>query len=306
MIDEIRDRVDIVRVIGEVLPLKKAGRNFVGLCPFHGEKTPSFSVNQQKQLYYCFGCGEGGTVFTFLMKYHHHTFPEALDRLAGISGIDLEPYKGNQEDLKKRRKEKERFVELMNYARDAYHKAFSSSNVGEKARVYLKRRGISTETAQTLKLGYAPPGWGTLVQALERDGKSLPDALRLGLVGQKKDKSGFYDQFRDRLMFPIESVKDEVVGFGGRVLGDDTPKYLNSSQTPLFDKGALLYGLNRVIPLLREEKTLFVVEGYMDQVSLTEHGIPNVVATLGTALTDQHAKLLRRHAQNVIPCIRWR
>ncbi len=300
MIDEIRDRVDIVRVIGEAIPLKKAGRNFVGLCPFHGEKTPSFSVSQQKQLYYCFGCGEGGTVFTFLMKYHRYSFPEVLERLAQMAGIDLTPYQGNQEDISKRKEERNRLEALMAYTRDAYHKALIHSKVGEHAREYVKARGISWETAQRLKLGFAPDRWSTLTQALLRDGKSLEDAERLGLVVQKKGRNGHFDQFRNRLLFPIEDPHGKVVGFGGRVLGDDEPKYLNSPQSLLFDKSKLLYGLDRVTAHAREEKSLFVVEGYMDQVVLGESGIHNVVATLGTALTDQHARLLKRYAENVV------
>ena len=302
VIEEIRDRVDIVRLVGEAVPLKKVGRNYSGLCPFHQEKTPSFTVNDQKQLYHCFGCGEGGTVFTFLMKFHHLTFPESLERLAPLAGIDLEKYRGGTEESKARLKHRQRLVRVLTYARDLYHNAFLQSAV---AREYVASRGISLDTAKKLRIGYAPEGWETLVGTIRRDKQSLEDAHAAGLLGKRRQKEGYYDVFRHRILFPIADPKGQVVGFGGRVVVDGAqgadlgPKYLNSPQTPVFDKGRLLFGLFEAAEAIRLEKKAIIVEGYMDQVALREAGIPNAVATLGTALTQDHARLLRKYTDEV-------
>ncbi|MFH1262641.1 MAG: DNA primase [Pseudomonadota bacterium] len=299
VIDEIRSRVDLVRIIGEVVPLKKSGRNFAGLCPFHHEKSPSFTVSETKQLFHCFGCGEGGTVFNFIMKYHRLTFPEALERLAALAGVDLAQYQKEAKEIEARKEEKKKIFKILAYARDRYHQAFMESDVAKGARAYAEKRGLSMECAKRLKIGYAPEGWDTLVRAIERDGQPLADAVRAGLIGRKRD-GGHYDLFRSRLLFPIQDPDGETVGFGGRILGDGSPKYLNTPQTPVFDKGRLLFGLHEADETIRREKTILVVEGYLDQVTLFEAGIRNTVATSGTALTETHAKLLKKYADEVV------
>ena len=299
VIDEIRSRIDIVRSIGEVVPLKKVGRNYTGLCPFHQEKTPSFTVSDQKQLYHCFGCGEGGTIFTFFMKYHHLSFPETLERLASMAGLDLTDYQTNSHQALHKKEERSRFLALLTYARDLYHQAFLKSEQAAEARRYAISRGLTSDTAKKLHLGYAPASWEALVSALERDHRSLEDAFGVGLLS-KKTKGGYCDLFRSRLLFPIQNPKGETVGFGGRLLGDGTPKYLNSPQTILFDKSKLLFGLFEAQNAVREKNHVVVVEGYFDQVTVFENGFENCVATLGTSLTQEHAKLLKKYTDEVI------
>lgn len=299
VIDEIRSRVDLVRIVGEVVPLKKTGRNFTGLCPFHHEKSPSFTVSEPKQLYHCFGCGEGGTVFNFVMKYHHLAFPEALERLAALAGVDLTQFQREAKEVEARKEEKRKLLKILAYARDRYHQAFVESDVAKSARVYAEKRGLSMASAKRLRLGYAPEGWDTLVRAMERDRQPVAEALRAGLVGKKRD-GGYYDLFRARLLFPIADPEGETVGFGGRILGEGGPKYLNTPQTLIFDKGRLLYGLYEAEEAIRREKRILVVEGYMDQVTLFEAGVQNVVATAGTALTEAHARLLKKYTDEVV------
>jgi DNA primase len=300
VIDEIRGRVDIVRIIGEAVQLKKSGRNYLGLCPFHQEKTPSFTVSEPKQLYHCFGCGEGGTVITFVMKHHRLTFPEALERLAPLAGIDLAEYRQESREIAARKELRRKLFTVLDYARDAYHRCFLESEAGAPARAYAKTRGFSLEDAKVLRLGYAPSGWQTLTNAMIRDDVPLEDALRAGLIAKRPREEGFYDLFRERLLFPIEDPKGNPVGFGGRVLGEGTPKYLNSPQTAVFDKGRLLYGLPAAEEAIRKEKRAVVVEGYMDQAALRFAGVGHAVATLGTALTEDHAKLLTKYTDEVV------
>ncbi len=300
MIEEIRGRLDLVRVVGEVVPLKKSGRNYLGLCPFHSEKTPSFTVSEQKQLYHCFGCGEGGTLFTFLMHFHHLSFPETLEKCAAMAGIDLSRYRQESAAITQRKELQSRMHGLLAYARDAYHHIFLHSEQAVAARKYAANRGISTEVAKNLKLGFAPSQWKTLTPLLTRDGLSLEDAYKAGLVSKSPKEDGYFDMFRDRLLFPITDPKGNPVGFGGRILGEGAPKYLNSPQSPVFDKGRLLYGLFEAEESIRERKRAILVEGYMDQVALRFSEFPNTLATLGTALTDDHAKLLAKYTDEVI------
>jgi DNA primase len=300
VIDEIRSRIDLVRVIGEVVPLKKSGRNYMGLCPFHSEKSPSFTVSEQKQLYHCFGCGEGGTLFTFLMKFQRLSFPETLERCATMAGIDLSKYRQESDAIVQRRELKGLMHKILTYARDAYHYIFLNSSEAEGARKYVQSRGISLETAKALKLGYAPSGWQTLTNLMVRDKQPLEDAHKAGLISKSPKDGGWFDLFRERLLFPITDPKGNPIGFGGRILGDGQPKYLNSPQSPVFDKGRTLYGLFEAEEPIRSAKRAILVEGYMDQVALRFSEVPNVVATLGTALTDDHAKLLLRYTDSVI------
>ncbi|MFH1017870.1 MAG: DNA primase [Pseudomonadota bacterium] len=300
VIDEIRNRLDLVRVVGEVVPLKKSGRNYLGLCPFHSEKTPSFTVSEQKQLDHCFGCGEGGTLFTFMMRFHHLSFPETLERCAARAGVDLSRYRQESDAITKRKELQRKMHKVLAYAGDFYHHIFLRGSEGAGARRYATGRGISTDAAQALKLGFAPSQWQTLTQSLIKDGYSLEDAHQAGLISKSQKDDGYFDLFRDRLLFPITDPKGNPVGFGGRILGDGTPKYLNSPQSPVFDKGRLLYGLFEAEGAIRERKRAILVEGYMDQAALRFAEFPNTVATLGTALTDDHARLLTKYTENVV------
>lgn len=300
VIDQIRERVNLVRIIEEAVPLKKSGRNFLGLCPFHQEKTPSFTVSETKQLYHCFGCGEGGTAITFLMKFHRLNFPEALDRLASIAGIDLKPYKGNSKDTKRHQEQRQRVLDCISYARDRYHQAFLHSDMAKEARGYVAKRGVRSDTIQRIQIGFAPESWDSLARAMERDGISLKNAEIAGLIKSKKSTGGYFDIFRSRIMFPIQNEKGQTVGFGGRILGEESPKYLNSPQTLVFDKSRLLFGLFEAQEVARKKNLLVVVEGYFDQIALFENGVEYCVATLGTSLSDSHARLLKRYVDEVI------
>ncbi|HNY51413.1 MAG TPA: DNA primase [Smithella sp.] len=296
-IEEIKNRVDIVDLVSEYVTLKKAGRNFTGLCPFHQEKTPSFSVNREKQIFYCFGCGEGGNAITFLMKIADKTFPEAIKDLAAKTGIVLPPVssgkEGRQKDLLK-----EGIVGLN--ARAAQH--FSRnlfSAAGAVARKYLQERGIADDIVKQFRLGYAPDTWRSLTDDLEKSGLSLKLAEQAGLIIPGKE-GGFYDRFRGRLIFPIENVSGDIIAFGGRILGKGEPKYLNSPESPVYIKGRNLYGLNKAKEEIRKKGFVLIVEGYFDLISLWNAGIGNVVATLGTALTREHLELLRRYTIDVV------
>ncbi len=296
-IDEIKSRVDIVDLASEYLTLKKAGRNFIGLCPFHQEKTPSFTLNREKQIFYCFGCGQGGNVITFLMKIAGKSFPEAIKDLAQKAGIVLPPRITSKESLEKDSL-REKIAELnlraaQQFARNLY------SPAGKDARQYLQDRGISEETIKQFRLGYVPDSWNSLTNHIEGSGIPLKLAEQAGLVIIGKEGK-FYDRFRGRLIFPIENVFGEVIAFGGRILDKGEPKYLNSPESPVYIKGKNLYGLNKTKDAIRGRDFALIVEGYFDLISLVNAGISNVVATLGTALTREHLELLRRYTTNVV------
>jgi DNA primase len=296
-IEEIKNRVDIVDFVSEYLTLKKAGRNFTGLCPFHQEKTPSFTVNRDKQIFYCFGCGEGGNVITFLMKIADKTFPEAIKDLAAKTGVILPPMssgkEGRQKDLLK-----EGIINLNLKAAQQFSRNLFSP-LGNAARKYLQNRGISDEVVKQFRLGYVPDTWRSLTDYIESSGLSLKLAEQAGLVIAGKEGS-FYDRFRGRLIFPIENVSGEIVAFGGRILEKGEPKYLNSPESPIYIKGRNLYGLNKAKEEIRKKGFALIVEGYFDLISLWNAGICNVVATLGTALTREHLELLRRYSVEVV------
>ena len=296
-IEEIKSRVDIVELASEYLTLKKAGRNFIGLCPFHQEKTPSFTVNRDKQIFYCFGCGEGGNVITFLMKIADKTFPEAIKDLAEKTGVVLPPMLSGKEGRQKDSL-KESIINL--YLRAAQHFSRNlSSPAGKVAREYLQNRSISEETIKQFRLGYVPDTWRSLADYLEGSGLSLKLAEQAGLVIAGKE-GNFYDRFRGRLVFPIENIFGEIVAFGGRILEKGEPKYLNSPESPVYIKGKNLYGLNKAKEEIRKKGFALIVEGYFDLISLWNAGIGNVVATLGTALTREHLELLRRYTVEVV------
>jgi len=296
-IEEIKNRVDIVDLVSEYLTLKKAGRNFIGLCPFHQEKTPSFTVNREKQIFYCFGCGEGGNVITFLMKIADKPFPEAIKDLAAKTGVVLPPISSGRE-AKQKDLLKEGIINVNLKAAQQFSRNLFSA-AGSPARKYLQERGLSDDVVKLFRLGYVPDTWRSLTEYFEKNGLSLKLAEQAGLIIPGKE-GGFYDRFRGRIIFPIENVFGETVAFGGRILGKGDPKYLNSPESPVYIKGRNLYGLNKAKEEIRKKGFALIVEGYFDLISLWNAGICNVVATLGTALTKEHLELLRRYTVDVV------
>jgi DNA primase len=312
LINRIRDRADIVEVISAHLSLSKAGQNFKGLCPFHSEKTPSFIVSPARQMFHCFGCGEGGNVFTFLMKIEGSSFPTAVRNLGEKYGIRVEE-KPASPAARQRAEQGERLVELNKAAAEFFHKTLLQDPAAEPARVYLKERGVTAETIERFAIGYAPQAWDGVLKALSRGGKqakvgwTVEDLASAGLIvardqGGKKpgDASGYYDRFRGRVILPIRDLQKRVIGFGGRVIDDGVPKYLNSPETPLFRKGRTLYGLEVAREGITREDQVVIVEGYFDAIALHQADVSNVVATLGTALTAEHVDLIRRFTRRVV------
>ena len=295
IVEEVRMRSDIVDVISGYVKLQRRGSSYFGLCPFHNEKTPSFSVSPGKQMYYCFGCGAGGNVFTFIMEYENFTFPEALKFLADRAGITL-PEQECSEEARKQRDKKSAILEVNKIAAKYFYYQLRSQQ-GTKAMEYLRNRMLSDETMKRFGLGYAGPYSDALYRYLKKQGISHEILKESGLM-QVSEKQGMYDKFWNRVMFPIMDVNNKVIGFGGRVMGDAKPKYLNSPETLIFDKSRNLYGLN--FARTSKKKNLLVCEGYMDVISLHQAGFTNAVASLGTALTSQHASLLKRYTDEVI------
>jgi len=293
-IDEVRERTSIVRLIGEYLPLKKRGANWLGLCPFHSEKTPSFSVNEDKKIFHCFGCHETGSAITFLMKKDGLPFPDAVRELASRCGVTIKEERGAGGN---RRGHRDSLYKVSSAARDYFVNTLSSAE-GAGARGYLEKRGFKdSELLRRFALGYAPQGWSGLLHYLERAGYPADLAEKAGLVS-KGDK-GYYDRFRSRLIFPITDIRDRVIGFGGRDLGVRGPKYLNSPETELFKKGETLFGLSQAGPAIREVGSAIVVEGYFDLLAMHAKGFTNTVATLGTALTKGHVRTLRGYTASI-------
>ncbi len=291
-INDIKNSADIVDIISETVVLKKSGKNYLGLCPFHSEKTPSFTVSPDKQIFYCFGCNAGGNVFSFLMKQEGISFPEAARMLARRYGIDI-PVRTMSPEQKKRISERESVLAINRQAMDFFCRALLENASGKKAMEYLLKRGISREIIDDFKLGYAPEGWDNLAVYFSKN--KQPDGLveKSGLIIPRKGKSGFYDRFRSRIIFPIFDISMQVIGFGGRVMDDSLPKYLNSPETHVYNKSRSLYGLHMAKGKCRESETVFIVEGYFDLLALHQHGIQNSVATLGTSLTPKHVQILR-------------
>lgn len=298
-ISEIKNAADIVDIVSESVLLKKAGKNYIGLCPFHSEKTPSFTVSPDKQIFHCFGCGTGGNVFSFLMKQEGLSFPEAARHLAKRYGVDV-PDRPLSPEQKKKISERESLLDINRRAGGFYHQALKNSTAGQKARSYLSKRGISQKIIDDFKLGYAQDGWDHLLRFFTENRISSGLLEKSGLIIARKNKSGHYDRFRNRVIFPIFDVNMQVIGFGGRVLDDALPKYLNSPETVLYNKSRSLYGIHRAKDRCRATGTVFIVEGYLDLLALHQHGIENSVATLGTALTADHVKLLTRYARRMI------
>lgn len=299
-IEKVREASNIVDVISQHVELKKSGSGYLGLCPFHGEKTPSFSVSEDKQVYHCFGCKASGNVYTFVQNLQGLTFPETVEYLAKRAGIAI-PEAAALSGGSRSRSQKEALLRVNQFASLYFHKELLKQPLSSEIWQYLTKRGLSRQDAEDYKLGYAPQGWTGLVQAMERSRVPLHQAEQLGLLKARgADKSGHYDLFRHRMMFPIFSPTGGCVGFGGRVLGNDQPKYLNSPDSPVFHKGQVFYGLDRSAKHIRSQDRVIVVEGYMDWLALDKAGLHNVVATLGTALTENHARLLKRYTHQVV------
>ena len=296
-IDELLTRVDIVELIDQRVPLKKAGKDYKACCPFHEEKTPSFTVSADKQFYHCFGCGEHGSAIGFLMRYERMTFLEAVEDLARQVGLEVPV--GAQTD--KPADNLAPLAEILQQTDHYYRRQLREHPQAQAAADYLKGRGLSGEIANDFGLGYAPDGWDNVLRALGKDSAAQEALFQAGLL-IKKDSGGYYDRFRSRVMFPIHDYRGRIIGFGGRVLGSGEPKYLNSPETPLFHKGRELYGLYRARDAIRRENRVLVVEGYMDVVALAQFGIDYAVATLGTATTRDHLERLFRFAPEAVFC----
>jgi DNA primase len=296
-VQRVKDAADIVELIGEHVSLKKAGTNYKGLCPFHAEKTPSFTVNPQRGSFHCFGCSEGGDVFSFYMKFHNVTFPEALQNLARRYNIALPEKPLSHQDQARARK-KAGILELLERAATLYHSLLLSGNEGGEARQYLAQREIPPEISQTFRLGYAPESWDFLTRQLTGP-EELELAAEAGLI-VKKERGGYYDRFRNRLLCPIFNLAGQVAGFSGRILGEGQPKYMNSPESPAFDKSRLLFGLYQNREAIRRQGCCLLVEGNFDLLALNARGVDYAAAPLGTALTSQQVRALKGYAEEVV------
>ncbi|PIP42852.1 MAG: DNA primase, partial [Deltaproteobacteria bacterium CG23_combo_of_CG06-09_8_20_14_all_60_8] len=295
----VKEAADIVTVIGEHVQLKRSGANLKGVCPFHAEKTPSFMVQPERQTFHCFGCGEGGDVFTFVMKYHNLTFPEALQELAQRFNVTLPERAGGGGQDQEQAQKRQALLDANEQAAILYHRLLLEAPEAADARAYLAKRGVPAELAERFRLGYAPNRWDFLVKALPTAGLDLEMALAAGLI-VKKEHGGFYDRFRDRVQFPILNLSGQIVGFGGRILGDGQPKYLNSPESPVFEKGRVLFGLYQNREAVRQARRCLLVEGNFDLLALLAHGFANAAAPLGTALTPAHIRTLKGYCDETI------
>ena len=293
-VNAVRERSNLVDVVSEYVALKKKGRLLWGLCPFHQEKTPSFKVDPVAQLYHCFGCDEGGNVFTFVMKVEHLDFPEAVELLANRIGYRLE-YEARSAQ---RSSKKDRMYEANRLAMLFYQNVLHKTAEGERGRSYLKKRGLHADIVREYGIGLAPQAWSLLRDYLAKRGYTYEELLEAGLV--VKGSRGYYDRFRGRLIFPITDIRGRVIAFGGRVLDGGQPKYLNSSETPIYRKSATLYGLSMAKNEIAREGSALVVEGYTDVIALSQAGIKNAIATLGTAFTAGHIELLKRFSDRIV------
>ncbi len=294
-LDEILDRTDIVEIISSYIPLKRAGRNFKARCPFHNEKTPSFVVSPDKQIYHCFGCGMGGNAFNFLMKYERLEFTEAAELLAQKAGVEI-PRKSTSFDSSQ--SEVTNIYSANQTASGFYHYGLLKMEYGKKALQYLKQRGVKEETVAELKIGYAPNSWDAFLSHATKNGTKRNALEKAGLILPGRDGT-HYDRFRNRIVFPIFNAKGSVIGFGARVLDKSLPKYVNSPETKVFSKGRHLYGLNFAKDHIKQKDLVIIVEGYLDFLALYQSDIKNVVASLGTALTIEHVRLLKRYSKNI-------
>ena len=296
-VSEVRERASILEVVSDYVSLRKSGANFQGLCPFHGEKTPSFSVNPARGIFHCFGCGVGGNAFSFIMKVEGLSFPEAVKFLAKRVGVAIEDRPPTPQE-QRRLDEREALYRVNDLAADYYRRVLVKDGAGEAGRRYLERRGVDAATAEAYRLGFAPDRWDSLARYLEQKKVHLEAAETLGLI-RRKEGGGYYDTFRNRLLFTIADIQGRPIGFGGRVLDDTLPKYINSPESPVYRKSEVLFGANLARQAMREQGAVIVVEGYFDHLALHQAGVHHVVATCGTALTGEHLKLLQRYAGKV-------
>ncbi|MEW6661567.1 MAG: DNA primase [Bacillota bacterium] len=299
VLDEIRSATDIVDVVSEYVVLQKRGRNYWGRCPFHTENTPSFTVSNDKQMFYCFGCGTGGSAYTFLMKIRNISFVEAANMLAERAGISL-PEKEQSPQERLVRKKQQRLLDLLALAAEYFQNNLSKHPDASAAIAYLKQRGINGRIAKEFRLGWALETWDQLIGFLSKNGFAQQEIHAAGLASPREKGVGYYDRFRGRLMFPIIDHRQRIVGFGGRVLDTSVPKYLNSPETQLFQKGKILYGLSLAADAIRQAGYAIIVEGYMDTIAAHQYGFANTVASLGTALTREQAQLLKRFTRDVV------
>lgn len=299
-IDMLIARADIVSVINQRVPLKKAGSNYKACCPFHDEKTPSFTVSEPKQFYYCFGCNASGSVLDFLMNYERLEFVEAIEALAQIEGLEV-PYESRSQKSEATIKRQKNLLEVTSMAEAFYRQQLRVSSDKERAVNYLQKRGISGDDAKKFGIGFAPEGWNGLLTELKKHDIPENELLEAGLLSES-DNHRRYDRFRDRIMFPIRNRKGDTIGFGGRILDQGEPKYLNSPETPIFKKGEEVYGLYELRKYCRDYNEIIVVEGYMDVVMLSHYGIENSVATLGTAVGRRQIELLLRYTSKIVFC----
>jgi DNA primase len=298
VIDDVKQRLDIVQIVSEYVKLQKSGRNYKSACPFHSEKNPSFFVFPERQSWHCFGaCGTGGDIFSFIMKKEGVDFAQALRILASKAGVplvaQLTPHRQAQTE------ERERLFEINAATAEYYHHVLLNASVAEAARKYVTRRGLSPEIIKNFQLGFAPEGWDTLKQYLRGKGYAEAELLTAGLLIEKDDRNK-YDRFRNRLMFPIRDMQGHITGFGGRALDDSLPKYLNSPQTPVFDKSSSLYGIDHAKTAIRQKDQAVIVEGYIDVLAAHQHGYGNVIASMGTAMTDKQLAMLKNLTRNLI------
>ena len=298
-INDLSSRVDIVEIINKRVNLKKAGKDYKACCPFHNEKTPSFTVAPDKQIFHCFGCGESGSAIDFVMKHDHLDFVGAIETIANESGLQVVYEKSRDPKYSKTQE----YFEIMKKVSDFYSLQIRSKKYQPIISAYEKKRGLSGDVAKRFEIGYSTPDWSTLYDHYKDDEGSIEKLVEMGLLVKKEKQEGFYDRFRGRLMFPIHNFKGQVIAFGGRSIDEDNqPKYLNSPETPLFSKSKELYGLFHARKYSRSVEHIIVVEGYMDVVSLHQHGVTNAVASLGTATTPQHIDILSKTSNNIVFC----
>ncbi|EIW17228.1 MULTISPECIES: DNA primase [Pelosinus] len=297
-IDRLRSESDIVSILSDYVPLKKKGKNYWGCCPFHHENTPSFSVTPDKGFFYCFGCQSGGNVFNFLMKIENISFFDAVKVLAQKMNIPLPEKEKSSRELARER-ENSKLYRVNEMAREFFYACLTKTVYGKKAREYLNSRGVTDDVIERFKIGFAPPAWDKLVNAFLERGVEQEVLLRAGLIVERNSGDGVYDRFRSRVIFPISDARGRVVGFGGRVIDDSQPKYLNSPETSVFNKRYILFGFDAAQKFIKESGQAIVVEGYMDAITAHAFGIRNVVASLGTAFSPEQAKLLLRNAKDI-------
>ncbi|MGV3488781.1 MAG: DNA primase [Tuberibacillus sp.] len=299
IVEKVRTSVDIVDIVGEYVQLKKQGRNYFGLCPFHSEKSPSFSVSPEKQIFHCFGCGVGGNVYTFLMEIEGYTFPEAVYHLGEKVGISVPQNEKNTSD---HHQKDDRLYHGMELLTKFYHYLLTETPYGKSAMQYLTKRGFNKETIDRFQIGYAPSSWETATRFLEKRGVPLKELVNIGMLSVREFDGKVFDRFRHRVMFPITDMKGRTVAFAGRVLDDQKPKYLNSPESNIFHKGRLLFGYHFARQAIKKKNEVVLFEGYADVIKAYQAGVDNGVASMGTSLTDEQAGILTRNAEKIIIC----